>query len=293
MSCIVSQQTACPSELAEQYKPCSCVGLESVDGSVNVSCILRTNEEIKAVFNNAPDRVINLFSLVPAPENNLLIVGADLLADKQARSITIASCPSLPSGSLEIDLNAFRYSKDSVQEFNLLECFSIDLLNWKFLQDFDQLTTLRLDSVNNIQSIDTLPVMKNLEQLSIASCTGLGHPLIKFPGTSFPALKRLILKVNNDLTDRQAEEILSSLEATAENLEELNLSYTTAITKVPDAVSQFSGLVSIDMSFNSIQTISSTDFNFSSNPAVRLLNLENNQVSSIEKDSFTRGILYS
>lgn len=274
-------QISCPPEL--NYGECSCVSLET-DLSVNVMCKGKTNQEIQESFANAPSNVINSFELVPKLEKKILLIGANLLADKQARSIMIKKCPTASStGSLEIDPSAFALSKTFTQTFSIVDC-PIGKLEWGFLTGFNKLTIINLENIQEVQSVQSLPLLKKLSQLVFKSCSGLES--LPFPGSSLPALKSLALE-NNKLNDEKVQEILSTLTTTV--LQKLTLANSADITKVPEKLERFSTLTSIDLSTNSIARISSNAFGFPSDSNILLIDLTGNKVETIEEGAFSRG----
>lgn len=273
-------QQSCPPEL--DYGKCTCVSLES-DDSVNVTCVGKTNSQVQESFANAPNNIINSFELVPVIERGYLSITKDLLAGKKARNIFIASCPL---GSLEINPGAFDLSKDLTRTFTIRDC-SIGSLDWQFINGFNKLATITLKNVQEVQSIQTLPLLESVNQLAIIESTGLEDPLLRFPGSSIPEIQSLILYNNTKLNDESANQILSTLTTTA--LQSLTLTNSPLITKVPENLKQFSNLKSIAMSANSIQSISANAFNFISDSDI-LIDLDYNQVATIEKGAFSLGI---
>ena len=246
-----------------------------------------TNAEIRAVFQSAPPIPINRFDLVPIVER-LLRIEPDLLADKTASYINIADCPppNLVASSLLIDIDAFNSSRTSATKFSIVNCV-ISSLDWAFLNGFDQLLEISLESATSVQSISTLRIQPSLEQLSITDCTGLEQSPLDFPGTTMPNLKRLIL--NTNLKIDQAEEILGSLVGSATNLEQLILTQSPLIDQVPGSIIKFAKLLTIDLSQNSIPELDVAAFNFASNPTVKSINLAGNKLETIAETAFNSG----
>lgn len=278
-----SDGAECPSE--DSYSPCVCT--RGNDDSVNVACVGLTNSQIRSVFEDAPPIPINRFDLVPVVER-LLRIEADLLGDKKARFINIANCPSptLVASSLVIDADAFSASRDYTTSFSIIGC-PLATLNWSFLDGFNQLSEISLESSTDIQSISSLPIVQNVEQVSITGCTGLEQSPVNFPGTSLPNLKRLVL--NTDLKIEQTEEILESLVSTAVGLEQLTLTQSSSIEQVPRSILKFSNLLTIELSFNSIREVGVEAFNFVPNSVVRLIDLAGNNLETIVETAFNPG----
>lgn len=265
------------------YSPCQCQA--NGDGSVNVTCVLVSNDDIRNAFRGsiAPD--INQFQIVPleGPTQQLLIE-ADLLSGKRAKIINIASCTS----KLEIDPAAFTDSSDYTEELSISEC-DIDLVNFEFLQNFNQMTSIILKTVSNIRTISTLPPLLKLDELSIAESTGFTNPLLIFPTNSLMSMTRLTLIGNSDLDSRVTNKILSSIASKGVALRELTITQSPLINQIPDNIIDISSLVSVDLSSNSLAIFGPNAFNFTDYRSMRIIDLSNNKLNAIPNNAFSQG----
>lgn len=272
------------------YDPCYCD--ETGEGNLNITCLesLVTYQEIQTIFQDSTAPEINRFALVPivgGTPNEINIID-NLLANKRARVIEIASCP--PLSTLKISLNAFRSSNNSAQEFAITDC-DIDQLNWSFLRNFFQMLTIRLTSVTGINSFSSLPRLRKAEQLSFFGCLGFDNSLLSFPALSLPALNTLVFDGNTDLSNPVADDIMLSLASNGVPLNNLAIRRSPLITLVPGSLGDIVTLTSIDLSNNKIELISSNSFNFSNNLSVRSIDLSNNVVNAISFNAFSQGII--
>ena len=287
-----AQQSKCYNDQSQSiYFPCYCI--ETEEGNLNITCLeaFVSYQQIQLIFQDSTALEINRFALIPVsdPLNQIDIID-NLLADKRARVIEIASCPT--GSTLKISINAFRASSTYAQEFSITDC-DIDQLNWEFLGSFDQITNIRLTSVTGINSFGSLLPLRNAGQLSFIDCSGFDNPLLDFPGASLPALKTLVFDGTTDLSNEVADNIILSLVFNRVLLNDLTIRRSMLITLVPGRLGNIVTLNSIDLSNNKIELISSTAFNFPKDLSVRLIDLSNNAVNSISFNAFSRGIIFS
>ncbi len=289
-----AQQSGCFNELnVEIYSPCFCE--ETEQGSLNITClgVSVTNQEIQRIFQDSTAPEINRFALIPAvttpgqPDGpDLIQVIDNLLSDKRARIIEIATCP--PGSTLRISPSAFRTSNVYAQEFSITDC-DIDQLDWKFLRTFTRIVNVRLTTVSGIHSISYLQILRNAEQLTFDNCLGFGTPPLDFPAASLPALKTLNFVGNTDLDNPVADNILLALATASVPLTYLNILQSPLITLVPKHIGDISSLTSINLSNNQINSVDSNAFSFVNDRSVRFLNLSNNAVNTISYNAFSTG----
>ena len=284
-----AQQSRCFNDLgAAIYSPCVCDG--SGEGNLNVTCLgdLVTYQEIQKIFEDSTALVINRFALVPAVSgsSNIIEIIDDLLSNKRARVIEIATCP--PASTLQISPNAFRNSKIYTQEFSITDC-DIDQLNWAFLQNFSQIINVRLTTVSGIHSFSSLPPLRNAAQLTFDSCSGFDNPLPSFPAASLPALKRLDFVGNADLSNPVADSIVLALASNGVQLQSLTIRQSSLITLVPVNIGGILSLTSIDLSNNKIKFIDSNSLSFLNDRSVQLIDLSSNTVDIISANAFSTG----
>ena len=284
-----AQQSPCTNAQGNSiYSPCGCVVNEE-DNSANVTCVMVGNQEIRNVFKDSVAQNINQFSIVPLAGQTQLLIEADLLYGKRAKIIKIASCSKNELiQSLEIDPEAFLASSGYTQEFSIAEC-DIDQINFRFLENFDQLTDFSLINVANIRTIGTLPLLANIDSLSIVESTGFKNPLLIFPAQSLPSLSKFVLKGNTDLDNRVANEILSLIVSNGIGLRQITLTNSQLVTQVPNNIVDIPSLNYIDLSSNSIALIGPNTFNFTDYRTVRLIDLSNNQLTAVSDNAFSQG----
>lgn len=288
-----AQQSGCFNEFnVDIYSPCFCE--ETEQGSLNITCFgdLVTNQDIQRIFQDSTAPEINRFALIPAvttpgqPDGpDLIQVIDNLLSDKRARIIEIATCP--PGSTLQISPSAFRTSNVYAQEFSITDC-DIDRLDWLFLRTFSRIVNVRLTTVSGINSIRDLPILRNAEQLTFDNCFGFDIPL-NFPAASLPALKTLNFVGNTDLDNPVADNILLALATASVPLTNLNIRQSPLITLVPKHIGDISSLTSINLSNNQINSVDSNAFSFINDRSVRFLNLSNNAVNTISYNAFSTG----
>ena len=275
----------------EIYSPCLCV--ETGGGNLDITCLGSevSDQQIQVIFQDSTELEINRFALVPdvGGKPNKIDIIDNLLADKRARVIDIASCTF--GSTLNISPKAFQSSSNYAQEFSITDC-DIDQLNWKFLQNFQQMINIRLTSVTGIHSFSSLPRLRKAEQLSFIDCLGFDNSLLneKFPAQSLPALKTLVFDDCTDLSNPVADDIMLSLASNGVPLNDLAIRRSPLITLVPGSLGDIESLTSIDLSNNKIELVTSNAFNFLNNLSVRLIDLSNNAVNDISYDAFSQGI---
>lgn len=289
-----AQQSGCFNEFnVDIYSPCYCE--ETGQGSLNITCLgdLVSDQEIQRIFQDSTATEINRFALIPAvttpgqPDGpDLIQVIDNLLSDKRARIIEIATCPL--GSTLQISSNAFRTSNVYAQEFSITDC-DIDQLNWAFLRTFTRIVNVRLTTVSGINSISSLPILRNAEQLTFDNCLGFDNPLLSFPAASLPALKTLNFVGNTDLDNPVADNILLALANVGVPLTNLNIRQSPLITLVPQNIGDISSLTSINLSNNKINSVDSNAFSFLNDRSVRFLDLSNNVVNTISYNAFSTG----
>lgn len=266
------------------YGRCSCSD-DALTRYSNVLCLRVPFDEIKSTFaaNSGPDK-INSFIVVPAAGSNQ--IPFDLLDEKQALSIQISSC----ADALTIDRYAFNASSRSLQSFSIVDC-DVGKLTWAFLEEFNSLTDLVLETASNVQSLTVVPPLPSLKRLSIDGCVGINQQFILgFPSSSLPDLQSMSLIGNVELTDEFVELILSSLNGLA-SFESLSLRNNPLLTRVPDGLGRFPALNSLDMSgCHQILTIGLDSLSFFSlSSPVRLLDFTATSLLSIADEAFSKG----
>lgn len=272
------------------YYPCLCDG--TGEGNLNITCLGVSNRKIKDIFRDSEAPEINRFALVPfAGSSNQLDIDEDLLSGKRARTIQIGSCPDDASRPLQIHPDAFRSSSDYAQKFIIIDC-EINRVNWSFLSDFRELKEIQLGSVDGIKSINSLPTLNNIKQLSFTDSTGFSDPLLDFPAKSLVSLATLVLDGNSDLNNEVTGTIMSTIASNAVQLESFTLINSPLITQVPENIGDVLTLKSVNLSSNSIGSVGSDAFFFSSDLSVRLIDLSNNLIATVSPDAFSQGFIF-
>ena len=193
---------------------------------------------------------------------------------------------------LKIDPNAFRTSSHRTDTFRIFNCDLSHQNDFAFLSDFEQLTSLSIQSSQNLESFAKLPLLPNLRTLTIFNCTGL-EKLEKFPVRSLPVgLKELDLALNL-LNDESIERILSSIPSSpsAKTLEILRLS-GNRLTRIPDSktLSSLTSLSQLFLDGNIVPKVTKESLHFSSQmPNLEVLNLMDMSLAYIEPYSLDHG----
>lgn len=213
-------------------------------------------------------------------------IPADVLRNKRTKSISI-TCPvrSFRYSSLQVDRNAFRSNRNYTEHVELdgMECAMLDL---SFLTGFNQLTHLSFFDIPNIElCLPSLPFLPSLLKLSIGNCIGMSEL------NSYPYMTNGLKEVKfiGSFYDHQIDESVDRLMDfllffSANTLEEMTMSDIVRMTEVPKKISSFKALRELTLDDDSISTIKSGAFSFST--AVSLLKIQGNIIKNIEPCAF-------
>lgn len=261
---------------SEDYTPCTC---DSSAAGRNVVCDQVSIQEIKSLFSRTTADLASFKLTTSTSEVNGIPV--DLLGNTRASSISI-NC-STPSYELTIDDNAFTSSENVTKSVIINGCYFVQQRNFTFLSGFSEMTSLSIFNSRNFTSFEGLPSQPNLYYIAIDNCRGFDSFVANKDSVALTGLRILYL-YDNDLNDRSAANILSTLATSSiESLEELRL-YNNKLSKVPAIVSSFSKLNQLMMENNNIYLITTRSLSFYND--VSYLHLGNNSIRSIEPSAF-------
>lgn len=207
------------------------------------------------------------------------VIPADLISNKLISEFYIY-CPS-EDFSLKIDPEAFRGTTSSTKLFRIYGC-ELGQLDYEFLKNFESVTELFVPSSINVHTIDSLPLLPNLEKLSITNCEGLDE-IHHFPKLS-SVFKSLYLS-GDHLTDAGAKVILDSIISTpaADSIEFITMA-DNKLTAIPNGLSLLPKLKEIYFSSgNTISTLTKGSLAFPMNERQIKLQLTNVGLTSIEE----------
>lgn len=251
-------------------------------------------EEVQKVFRKNSIPILNLAQLILKPFIlTETFVPEDILGRKRALNLKI-QYPILQgimneSLSLQVDPNAFRFTKSYTKKFflNHIDCTLLDL---NFLKGFDKLTTVHFTNVWNIQfCLPSLPPLPSLSMMEIEYCSGLDK-FYEFPMLT-NGLKAFVIRgFENDIserifTDKTVGRILEwVLLSSSDTLEELGIENSTQVTQVPRQLSSFKTLRWLWIYSNNITTIKKGAFIFTA--PVYILDIKENGIKEIEQGAF-------
>lgn len=267
---------------AGSFGRCVCSN-DHLTRSVNILCVGIPFTEIKTTF-DANDETQDINSFITIPAQGSQQIPADLLGDKRARSITIASCGAV---FLNIDRDAFRSSADSLIELSIVEC-DVGTWNWSFLSGFNQLNVMLLDAATRIRTLAFLPPLPGMKHLSVTACSELEQFTLNFPNSSLAGLISLNLENNSELTDELINSFLSTISETID-LEMLSLKNNPEINRVPKTLAKLQSLNSLDMSgCKAIVSVANDSLSFSV-PSVTWVDISDTSLVSISDNAFEKG----
>ena len=283
----VSTREAC----GRDYSPCECQVYPNnpSPNDIFVFCYNVTVQSIRDAFQRVNDPEIyslQLSSLITVGTNNTISIPANFLGNTSVTNIDI----DCVGDYLVIDPLAFRFSENETTEFLVAVCDLGLQADFSFLNGFEKLVTLGIDSANNITAFQYLPPLPSLELLLITSSPDLNQ--IEFPDLSPAKLKELQL-AGNSLNDETADAIVAKLAAStsADSLEHLHF-ISNPLTRVPNQVgSAFPRLKGVNFYANKISQLSPSSFAFV--PPLEWLNLNLNNITVVESGAFQGTKMYS
>jgi len=246
-------------------------------------------DQIKQIFSNSQIDIC-FFSIYLNESDS---IPADLLGSNPIKSIdgfksglTIygASYGASSYASLSVDSNAFRSSKDTLQNFEA-EYLDTELMDFTFLTGFQKIRKVELNNVLGIdQSLRTLPALPTMDSLYIYNATNLnevfqtvGNPL------QVDGLK-LLWAYGTGLDAKSLANLLNWLApSSVESLREIKIS-SNNIETIPSQLRNFSHLQTIDISNNKVaMTILASSFIV---PRYTTMTLAYSRVVEVEAGAF-------
>lgn len=261
----------------EDFSPCSCIIFE--EGVINVECDQIAFADIQSAF--ALTTTTNLIRLFLTVGDSLASVPTNLLGENKAKEISI-TCLNR-NFRLLIERDSFRASA-AQNELTAFQGCELTQLDFSFLNNFQIINELSVTN-STIASLSTLPVLSSLTRLIVANCEGFqswGNP-------SVTSIRELYLN-NNFLSDRAVITVLDSIAASSNSLEALYLQ-GNSLTRVPDQISAFSSLNTINLNGNVIPSIATGSLSFRT-PQVQSVRLEGVELSTIQPGAFSGDVLY-
>jgi len=140
---------------------------------------------------------------------------------------------------------------------------------------------LSISSSDNIHSLETLPVLQRLKELSIFDCTGFDK-LDAIPGLSGVKLENLRLN-SNELSDAAANLIIDSVDVS--QLARLSLN-GNRLTQVPEREPSIPKLSQLYLSGNSVKTLMKGSLTFAVDQKIGEIYMPSVGLRTIELDSF-------
>lgn len=212
--------------------------------------------DVERIFTTTVETEIDTLKWTLPIQPNI-VIPPNLLDNKHVQILTL-NCVS-PTNSLTIDTDAFRSSQDFTYNFGVKGCDFANQLDYSFLNDFSNLSSIHLDSMTNVPSIAKFPPsLPKLYYLEVYKTSGLEEiGTSNVPSLSYPSLQTVDL-INDGLTDRAVDQFLNAIYPSAVNsLEVLNLG-SNLLTRVPAQVPLlFPFMIDLSMNGNKIQQITS------------------------------------
>lgn len=236
---------------------------------------------MQSIFNRtATSDLYRLDWILPVAEKDA-ILPAGLLSDKRSEIIRLA-CAWGSSTTLDIHPDAFRSSSDYTKQFIISDC-DLAPVDFNFLAEFNGLSLFSIYSSQNIQCLESLPLLPQLKEFDIYDCSGFGQ-LNNFPTDALPALE--IFKLNsNQLDDRVVELILKTI-ATSSGGTLLSLSVNNnLLTRIPEQLSSFPKLAKFYIANNNISLVTSGSLTFTA-PNVDAIYMPSVSLATIEPGAF-------
>jgi len=190
---------------------------------------------------------------------------------------------------LQIDADAFRSTKNYTNFFKIgyFDCTQLDL---GFLSGFDNLATLYLLHIDNIQHcLPSLPPLPQLTVLRLEHCSGMNE-LINYPslinGLHVVAFLADVDNIhhetyNDETVDRIMDWLLLS---SATTLEEIIIRGMNQVTRIPQKIPSFKALSRFEWDRSNISIVKSGTFSFS--VPVSELKIKENGIKEIEPGAF-------
>jgi hypothetical protein len=170
-----------------------------------------------------------------------------------------------------MDTAVLQASKDYSTEMFLSYC-DLGLLDYSFLSGFYKLNYIRIEFCNNVETIQTFPLLDSLGRLTITDSNGLDQ-LNQFPSHSLPDLTAI--KFNGDLiNDEKATLILSAIASSpSAGLLEAIMLENNQLTRIPPEIPLFPRLYELGLSVgNRITSVTNASLSFTAQVAYLFLN---------------------
>lgn len=265
----------------QDYSPCTCTpnGLD-----IYIDCIDTPIEEVIRVFKETQaNKHIVTFSLLDFVPNELGIPD-NILGDRQV-IILVLQCKTFTP--LLIANDSFKETKYYTSEMEITGCNLFDS-NMGFLEGFNKLLSLKLDSISNMALIfPNFPIrLSAMTSLTMTNCHGWEN-LTNVPATMFQGkLKQLYITNSKDMVDEAMDIVmkwvLKSFEFTMENL----FLYNNNLNQVPHEIQSLSRLGFLDLKNNFLPLILTDSFIFIKKNPVTFVDLSKCGVNEIQPHAF-------
>ncbi len=267
----------------QNYYPCTCEVSEKPEtlNNIYVNCNNVSPQSVQEIFQRIGDPEIDGLYYVPANNESVISIPKDFLGSTRVNEyITINTY--YPSGqNLVIDPQAFFSSQNHATNFSIGGYHLRLQTDFGFLDGFNNLKRLNMESSDYITAIQFLPPLPSLQNLEINGCTEFNV----FPNLT-PAKPKLLRLQADFLDDQRAIDIVRSLVASnsADSLESVDFSHNN-LTSIPNQLpSAFPNLNSLELRFNALTHLSKSSLVFAS--PVNLIDLSYNALRVIESGAF-------
>ena len=252
----------------EKYFPCHC---SHNLGRLFIFCEGDV-DNITNVFKKSTPADIGQFNLhLSSQSARHFYLPPNFLGDRRLSHKLSISCSELTGSnnvSLEIDLNAFSSSKNTLQRFSIMEC-EASRLDFSFLSGFHKLEELIMINLANLAKTNwsRMPALHSLKSFGLS----IDEPATYWKETAIDnlpkcpnALEKVSLQLDH-FGDGISDTILKNfIDSSGETLTNLNI-YTANLTRIPSNLSSFKRLHTFELICKAsakIKVIESNSFNF-------------------------------
>lgn len=265
----------------QDYSPCTC----TPDGlDLYIDCIETPIEEVVRVFKEtqANKRIVK-FSLLDFVPNEVGIPD-NILGDRQV-IILVMQCKEFTP--LLIANDSFKETKWYTSEMEITGCNLFNSNMW-FLEGFNNLLSLKLDSISNMALIfPNFPIrLSAMTTLTMTNCHGWEN-LTSVPATMFQGkMKQLYLINSKDMVDEAMDIVMEWVSKSFEITMETLFLYNNNLNRVPHQIQSLSRLSYVDLKENYLPLILTDSLIFIKKTPVTFLDLSKCGVNEIQPYAF-------